>query len=521
MNRARTYDRPPPRTDKLYTWQEFHDNLEGIAAEAHRSGCPAELTDLDTSPMFKKPFDHLRLGTGKKHILLNVGVHPNEPLGMTTALWIADYFARNKELLEKHDLTVDVICSDPDGIILNQGWIEKTDPTIMDYTFGSYRDWHAGNDAGWQMQESERKKPLHKYRQTVPEGHRVAFYYSLHNSPLYSGAWAHTNEPERQLDRWIKNFQTTARRTVGLLPDPGLADGAAWAPLYPGAEAVFELERGEAIRKYIKARDPKAETRFGTSDSEYMEQQFPGVICLLAETNLWRPSRYPRTVRGKTVGEIETLTAERNGPLRHHLNNNLQGLDAFPRDRTTLASMRTNFKLFPHDFAFDPGKTGERTDLDRILKPDVAFHLAYINGTYNAHRAALVVRYLESLSGRSTTDNFTLGPSPKHTSLSYQSTAEYIKHTAEPKKYGAFSPEILQSNNPETSEMLRRNLAIKIIDVIGSTIEDGEPVFMPGQAAELHINAGMRAIERTLDVREFEFESAPRSSQLFLPRTFA
>lgn len=70
-----------------------------------------------------EPLHLLTIGSGRRRVLVVGNPHPDEPIGLATIQHLADRLVRDASFLEESDATWHfVLCIDPDGTRLNEGW---------------------------------------------------------------------------------------------------------------------------------------------------------------------------------------------------------------------------------------------------------------------------------------------------------------------------------------------------------------------------------------------------------------
>jgi hypothetical protein len=493
----------------LFTWREFHERLEQIAHASQVAGTPAELNELGRGPIFQQPKDHLRLGTGKRRLVLNVGVHPNEPLGMVTAIWIADYFARNPELLEKYDLTLDVVCSDPDGLILNDGWIRLEKPSLIDYAYNSYRDWHiarldASRNAG------NPSEALTQLYENLPEDHNVIAFEPLHHQPLGTGAYAFSGRFPH-LPRWIHHFVRNARRTTGLIAHPSLIEGHDRTTAHHDSPYVFDILRVAGLQQKQKGHSNRFEVFVPPSDVEVMEDRYAGIACFFTDSPLWRPTRISKDLRGLTMADTRALAAERSrevkdwlGPPRKSLP---LGISAYPVTRPGVIGIRNYFlHEIPSDYAVDEAIGKDRkTDVafDKgAIPPDVAFHIAHVFPAFSAYQLGQQVQFIEAETLRPTSQRFSSSMQPQHELTTELDGLYRLGRHLQGHRYTDRPPAFLLRRDITEQHRIQYSNALETL--LRDTIDAGEVEFIGEKAAHVQINATMRGFECALGLRSFE-----------------
>jgi hypothetical protein len=89
-----------------------------------------------------RPIELLTVGHGARPVLLLGVPHPNEPVGVLTALFLARLLCEDEALRVRLGVTLWIVpVADPDGLALNASWMEAP-LTPLTYARGFYRPPH-------------------------------------------------------------------------------------------------------------------------------------------------------------------------------------------------------------------------------------------------------------------------------------------------------------------------------------------------------------------------------------------
>ncbi len=133
------------------------------------------------------PIYCLKIGNGKKSVLLYAFPHPNEPIGSLVLDHLSEKLASSKELRDLFDFTWYIIkVADPDGAKLNEGWF-KGPFNPLNYALNFYRP--AGNQQvewtfpiKYKTLDFNSPIPETKALMNIMEEAKPDFIYSLHNA---------------------------------------------------------------------------------------------------------------------------------------------------------------------------------------------------------------------------------------------------------------------------------------------------------------------------------------------------
>jgi hypothetical protein len=165
-----------------------------------------------------RPLHLLTVGTGKRHVLVVAGAHPNEYVGGATICALADHLTATKTQLEGTTWHF-LLCLDPDGAYLN----DHSQETLRDYYRGFYRP------AVWEQPEwapsvlgAVPMPETHTLLDVIAE-HRPVVQVSLHATDV-GGTYA-------QLTRHVEGFAQAFAASAGAANIPletGTLDAWRW-----------------------------------------------------------------------------------------------------------------------------------------------------------------------------------------------------------------------------------------------------------------------------------------------------
>jgi hypothetical protein len=185
-----------------------------------------------------RPILMLSVGHGPRHILVVARPHPDEPVGGTTALFLAEHVARGDGLSAATDpaaVTWDIVlCLDPDGAALSEGIEEATagpDHTLERYYRTAFRP-VAAEQPEWAPIVS-RRLPESRALFDVIEERRPFLQCSLHNVDA-GGSWVQLT---RGLPDLAAPFRTSADE-LGIPVQHGTFDALYWENPSPGIHVL-------------------------------------------------------------------------------------------------------------------------------------------------------------------------------------------------------------------------------------------------------------------------------------------
>jgi hypothetical protein len=215
------------------------------------------------------PIYCLKIGKGKRPVLMFACPHPNEPIGTMTIEYFSRILAEDDEFLQETDCTWYLIkCVDPDGTALNEGWF-KGPFTLRNYAEHYYRP-AMDQQVEWTFPVDY--KQLH-FHEPIPETQalmnlinqiRPELMYSLHNAGFGGVFW------------YISKDRPQIYSRLGEIPGKyglPLALGEPEMPCcIPYAPAIYQMISVEDMydfyEKYV-CPDPSALLGCGASSDGY------------------------------------------------------------------------------------------------------------------------------------------------------------------------------------------------------------------------------------------------------------
>jgi len=112
---------PVPEYERFRSWSDLR---AGSAALAREFPGIARVETVGASSE-GRPIDLLRVGHGRRRVLLVGAPHPNEPIGTLTIDFLARLLCEDDALRHALDVTLYAVpVADPDGYVLNEGWFD-------------------------------------------------------------------------------------------------------------------------------------------------------------------------------------------------------------------------------------------------------------------------------------------------------------------------------------------------------------------------------------------------------------
>ena len=219
-----------------------------------------------------RPIELLTVGHGRRPVLL-VGVpHPNEPIGTLTVDFLTRLLCEDDELRARLDVTLYAVpVSDPDGLVLNEGWMKGTFSPLR-YALEFYRPPHR-EQVEWSFPVDYKTlrfttpTPETATVMRVMERVRPQVFYSLHNAG-FCGVYFYVSHERPAL------FAALHELVAGQgLP---LHRGEPEVPyLKTLAPAVYELFSIEDTYEYLARtldEDPAAIIEAGTCADDWLKR---------------------------------------------------------------------------------------------------------------------------------------------------------------------------------------------------------------------------------------------------------
>ena len=248
-------------------------------ARTHSDKC--RLRRIGTSRL-GDPIEELVVGDGADHAVIVGGVHPNEPVGGVTAQHLAHTLVDDTDLLAASGYTWHIVgCIDPDGMRLNEGWLDGPF-TRSHYGRHFYRpapdeqvEWtfpFAYKDVYFDAMMPESVALMRLIDDTKP-----AFMCSLHNGE-FGGVYYYLSRAEPALYDALQSIP----RDVGLALDTGEPEAPFTEQL---AEGIFAMIRNEDAYEFMLGVGLDPTPAAGTSSADYASKY--GTLSLVSEVPYW------------------------------------------------------------------------------------------------------------------------------------------------------------------------------------------------------------------------------------------
>ena len=223
------------------------------------------------------------IGSGRMDHLVVGGVHPNEPIGLLTALHLAERLVGPDEFLDGLDARWHIVpCIDPDGTRLNEGWFDDPGDRLH-YGRNFYRP-APDKQVEWSFPTRYKEAyfddvlPESLALMRVIDSVRPHLYVSLHNGEM-GGVYYYLTRPIPALHELLHEIPVH----LGLPLDTGEPEAPHLTRFAP---AIYRMSTTAETYDYYEARgiDAAAIVR-GSSSSEYADRY--GTLSLVAELPYW------------------------------------------------------------------------------------------------------------------------------------------------------------------------------------------------------------------------------------------
>ncbi|WP_330231357.1 M14 family zinc carboxypeptidase [Nocardia sp. NBC_00508] len=291
---------PIGRISGFPTVDELNHFADGLAA-AYPEG--VSITELGRS-RGGDPIRAVRVGTGRRHILVFGNPHPNEPIGMATIRHLLGRMAVDDAATAGATWHF-LLCVDPDGTRLNEGWFAGPH-TRTGVARGFYRppaaeqpEWcfptvWRGRSVGIPLQETEAMMAL-------IDRTRPALIASLHNAE-FGGGFFYTSGGEPEY--WSALTDRLAAADVPIYHGEPDAPGARTL-----AQGVFELPLFGSMADLLAAQGLDAVTALGGGGCRDYTARY-GTAILVCELPLWVDERIGDGSAGdRVLGDLLDATA--------------------------------------------------------------------------------------------------------------------------------------------------------------------------------------------------------------------
>jgi hypothetical protein len=212
----------------------------------------------------------LEIGAGRRSVLL-VGVpHPNEPIGALTLTLLSRALATDPVLLASLDATIRIVpVADPDGLVLNEGWLEGPF-SLHRYALHYYRS-PAVEQVEWGFPvpgSFDASPPETRALIALIEAHLPERLLSLHNAS-FCGVYFYATRNRPRLFSAIRERV----RAEGLELHRGEPELPSLVAFEPGFYPTFGVE----------ALEPTGVIRSGTSSDAFLRSVVPTAESLVSE----------------------------------------------------------------------------------------------------------------------------------------------------------------------------------------------------------------------------------------------
>jgi hypothetical protein len=253
-----------------------------------------------------RPLWLLSAGRGARQVLTVAGAHANEPVGGASALRLAGVLARRPQLLRRLNCSWHfLLCLDPDGASLAQGWQpEEPAPSLQECHLRLYRPAFARQPESLPAL-GERRPPLPESAALVRllDELRPIAQFTLHGIE-FGGAFT-------MMTRQVPGAARAFRRSAALLDiplDDQPCDGPDWRPDPPGVLLLPADRTGSE-------RDPSG----FVAESTWLYPRRYGTLTTLVEAPAWgvpalsdpRPQADP----GRAVARVGEVLLDRTREL--------------------------------------------------------------------------------------------------------------------------------------------------------------------------------------------------------------
>lgn len=231
-----------------------------------------------------EPLLELVVGDGPANAVVFAAVHPNEPIGGLTALWLAEAMASDPTLRADLGYTWHIVpCIDPDGTRLNEGWFKGP----FGRGFYGRRFYRPAPDeqVEWTFPFSykrayfDRMLPETVALMRLIDDTQPAFMCSLHNAE-FGGVYYYLS---RAADSTLYDLLHGLPEKLGVALDTGEPE-VPFVTEY--ATAIYEMIDSRKQYDYIEGLglDP-AVREAGTSSAAYASKY--GTLTLVSELPYW------------------------------------------------------------------------------------------------------------------------------------------------------------------------------------------------------------------------------------------
>ncbi|WP_280433298.1 M14 family zinc carboxypeptidase [Nocardia brasiliensis] len=296
---ARIVGRVEP-LDAFPTVDELNSEVDRLVAAAPDR---LRITEIGRSRA-GDPIRSVQVGTGERNILVFGSPHANEPIGMATIAHLVSRLAAD-ETRSAGATWHFVLCIDPDGTRLNEGWFAgprtRTDvarhfyrPTVTEQPEWAFPITWRGTAVGTPMPET-------RALMTLIDRTRPALIASLHNAD-FGGGFFYTSGGDQS--NW---YALTDNLTAADVPiytgAPDAPGGRAWAP------GVFEIPLFDRMASVLTEVGVDPVAALGGGGSRDYAAPY-GTAVLVSELPLWVDPRIAdKAPSDRSRGDLFAATA--------------------------------------------------------------------------------------------------------------------------------------------------------------------------------------------------------------------
>jgi hypothetical protein len=376
-----------PTDVNFITWSEYHYRFQRLRRR-YRRKVPIEIKEIGKSEE-RNPILHIRIGSGRNHHLRVDGVHSNEALCLLSSLYEAEYYCRNPKLLKANDLTIDIVCADPDGLIANETWIKARRPDLLTYALGYSRsraphhlvEWSCPikfDGHSWDTPATGTKTVLDVDAAIRSRpGHRIRTLRSGHNEHLLNGVYFMASGPQTKA---LKPLFFRAAKQNGIpVKSPPAEDRSTeeWTAFceYPTLKNRWAWFGGRGVDG-------------GASLYEYLSTEHPDLVGVIAEIPLFIATKVDDSLHHLSMGAAQQKAADILGNLPNMIDRAAQIAANLPANDPLVVAIK---EAMGEDGWGDPLPA----DVSRLLSPEEAFATVGRGAFFPACQSGQLIRALE------------------------------------------------------------------------------------------------------------------------------
>jgi hypothetical protein len=384
-----------PNDVGFITWAEYDARLERLRSRYGRQ-VPIKIDKTLAISEEGRPIVHIAIGEGQNHHLRIDGVHPNEPLCLLSSVYEAEYYCHNPKLLRDQQLTIDIVCADPDGLVANERWITERRPDLLAYTLGYFRIQDPRHQVEWsfpiEFDGHSWNEPsigtkvvlaLEAKIRACP-GHQIRSLRSGHNIHLGNGVYFKAAGPKiESLESLLKASANRNHIPLEYGPVEAVYGSQEWTGFYEYAtlKSRWDWFGGRGVNS-------------GASAYEYLSTKHPNLVGIYAEIPMFIATRIDSSLHNLSARETQLKKEAVLGDLPRMIGQAGEIATRLPpSDPLVVAAMGAAGKV-----GLGSASSGETLteDPSRSLLPDEAFISVGTGTFYQACRAGLLIRMLQA-----------------------------------------------------------------------------------------------------------------------------